>query len=117
MPTRSIHLSEDEAHGLQQLRDATGQTEDRVLERVLERGLQELRFEAAVKAFRDGRGSSEAAVIAGLPRAIFLEEMAERGETILDGPSTLASGLSVLADHFGDARLAEVARRLTADEQ
>ena len=117
MPTRSIQLSEDEAQGLQHLRDATGESEDRLLERVVLRGLQELRFEAGFQAFRNGRGSSEAAAIAGLPRAIFLYEMSELGITILEGPSTLAEELSALAERRGDTRLAAVARKLAADTQ
>ena len=117
MPTRSIRLSDAEAEGLEQLRAATGKTEDVLLEQAVLRGLQALRMEEGIRAFKSGLGSSEAAVIAGLPRAIFLHEMAERGVTILDGPSTLAEELADLAELRGDKRLAAVARKLAADKQ
>lgn len=115
MPTRSIHLSDAEAQGLEQLREVTGKTEDALLEQALLRGLQALRMEEGIRAFKSGLGSSEAAEIAGLPRAIFLHEMAELGVTILDGPSTFAIDLTVIADRLGDQRLAAAARKLAAD--
>jgi hypothetical protein len=117
MPTRSIHLSDADAEGLEQLHAATGKTEDVLLEQAVLRGLQALRIEEGIRAFKSGLGSSEAAVIAGLPRAVFLHEMAERGVTILDGPSTLAEELAALAQDLGNTRLAAVARKLAAEKQ
>jgi predicted HTH domain antitoxin len=112
MPTRSIQLSDDEAQGLQRLHDATGEAEDALLERAVLRGLQELRLEAGIQAFKDGRGSSEGAAIAGVPRVVFLEMLADRGVKILDGPSTLATDLADMAQWLGNERLAEAARKL-----
>jgi predicted HTH domain antitoxin len=112
MPTRSIRLSEAEANEIRQLRAETGEAEESLLRRAALRGIRDLRLELSIQAFSNGRGSAEAAAIAGLPRAIFLDLLADRGVTLLEGPSTLGAEAEALARRLGDQRLADVARTL-----
>lgn len=117
MLTKSIQLSEEEDAELQQCLAVTGGDEADVLKCAALRGLRELRLEQGIRAFRQGRSSSEAAQIAGLPRAMFLEILMDEGETLLDGPSTLADELGALAERLNRPRLAAVARKLADDEE
>lgn len=117
MPTRSIHLSDSEAEGLQHLHETTGETEDQLLERAVQRGLQELRIEEGIRVFRATGSSSDAAAICGLPRAVLLHEMGERGVVLLEGPSTFAADLAAIARDLDDERLAVVAQKLSVDQQ
>ena len=64
----------------------TSEIEAAVLKRAALRGLRELRTEQGILAFLEGRGSSEAAAIAGLPRAGFLQLLIDKGVTLLGGP-------------------------------
>jgi hypothetical protein len=116
MPSKSIHLSEDEAEGLRQLLAETGDTEAAILQRATARGLRDLRLEVGIRAFKAGRSSGEAAKIAGLPRAIFLQELIDRGVTLLDGPSTLGPALAELGRRLGDDRLTNAARFLELNQ-
>lgn len=117
MPTRSVHLSDTEAEGLQHLHETTGETEDQLLERAVQRGLQELRIEEGIRVFRATGSSSEAAAISGMPRAALLYEMAERGVILLEGPSTFAADLVVIAQDLQDERLAAAAQELSPGHQ
>jgi len=112
-PTKSIRLTDEEADELRQLRAETGEDEDALLRRAALRGLRDLRLDQGIQAFQAGRGSSAAAAVAGLPRAVFLEVMLDRGVTILEGPSTLSGELEGLARRLGDDRLTEIARGLS----
>jgi predicted HTH domain antitoxin len=112
MVTKSIRLTESEAADLRRYLDVTGEVEAHVLKRATMRGLRELRIEQGILAFRQGRWSSEAAEIAGLPRAEFLWLLTEKGITILEGPSALADELAHMAEQLGDERLAAIAREL-----
>ena len=114
MVTRSVHLSDEEAEELRQLQAATGEPEEDVLRRAAVQGIRDLRLEQGIRAFKEGASSSEAAVIAGLPRAIFLQELIDRGVTLLDGPSTLGTALAALGHSLGDERLTEAARFLSS---
>jgi hypothetical protein len=105
MPSKSIQLSEDEADELQRLRAVTGESEEDLLRRAAVRGLHDLRIEQAVLAFENGSGSTEAAKIAGMPRAPFLQLLIDRGVKLLDGPSNLGPTLVELGRRLGDERL------------
>jgi len=115
MPTKSIRMTDEEADELQRLLAATGEDEDIVLHRAALRGLRALRLDEGIRVFQEGRGSSEAAAVAGLPRAVFLQTLIDQGVVVLDGPSSLTDELDGLADEFGDNRLRELAQRLGSE--
>lgn len=117
MPTKSVQLSDDDAATLHELLAATGESETAILQRATARGIQELRVERGLIAYQRGADSQEAATIAGLPRAAFLDMLAEHGITMLHGPSTLASELDALANLLDSPRLAAVAALLTDSER
>lgn len=117
MRTKSIRLTDDEAADLQRFVAVTGGVEATVLKRAALRGLKELRLEHGILAFLGGAGSAEAAEIAGLPRAIFLQTLVDRGITILQGPSTVAADLESLGAALGNERLQRVARKLAGSEE
>lgn len=112
MQTKSIRLTREEARDLEELVEETGEVEAAVLKRAALRGIREERIERGVLAYLRGESTSRAAAIANLPRARFLDLLAEKGVTLLQGPSTLGEELSLLARWFGDARLEAVSGRL-----
>jgi hypothetical protein len=112
MPTKSIRLSEQEAAELRQYLAATGEVEAVALKRAAMRGLKDLRQEQALLTYLEGRGAFEAAQIAGLSRAEFLQLLVEKGITVLEGPSTLGAELDALAREFDSERLARAAKQL-----
>jgi len=114
--SRAIQLSGEEAEGLGLLAAETGKSEEELLRRAAVRGLRELRLEQGIRAFKDGRGSSEGARIAGLPRAHFLETLLDRGVPILDGPSTLGPALAALGASLGDQRLIDAAQTVAREQ-
>ena len=116
MHTKSIRLTDEEAIELQKLVAVTGEVEAKTLKRAALRGLQELRLEQGILAFLRGQGSAEAAEVAGLPRALFLQSLIDRGITVLEGPSTLAMELESLANELGSERLQRAARSLANHE-
>jgi hypothetical protein len=117
MVTRSVHLSDEEADALRQLRAATGESEEEILRRAAVQGLRDLRLEQGIRAFREGLSSGEAAVIAGLPRAHFFEILLDRGVEVDGGPSTLGPALMSLGRSLGDKRLIKAAEFLASQEQ
>jgi hypothetical protein len=117
MRTKSIRLTDDEAADLKRFVAATGEVEATVLKRAALRGLEQLRLEQGILAFVGGAGSAEAAEIAGLPRAIFLQTLIDKGITILQGPSTLAAELESLGADLGNEKLQRVARKLAGSEE
>jgi hypothetical protein len=112
MLTKSIRLTEEEAAELRGYLDATGEVEAAVLKRAALRGLREMRLEQGILAYLDGRSSTDAAEVAGVPRGEFLQILIDKGITILEGPSTLAPELAELAQRFADEKLLSVARKL-----
>ena len=110
MATRSIELTEDEENDLRELVAVTGESEAALIERVLGRGLKDLRIEQAVRAFKERGSSSEAAAIAGLPRAYFLQLLIDEGVEILSGPDTLDQELERLAEELGGPGLRDLVR-------
>ena len=112
MQTKSIDLTDEEAAELRKYSEASGEGEAAALKQAALRGLREMRLEQAFRAYREGRGSSDAAEIAGLPRAIFLQLLIEHGESLIDEDPPLADQLGTLAKAFGDERLASAARKL-----
>jgi hypothetical protein len=117
MVTRSVQLSDTEAEELRQLLAETGESEEAVLREATVRGLRDLRLERGIRAFKEGRGSSEGARIAGWPRAVFLQELLDRGVVVLDGPSTLNESLAELGRRLGDERLIEIAGTRSPNER
>ena len=105
MPTKSIRLSDEEADELQRLLAETGETEELVLRRAALRGIRDLRIEEGIRAFLNGRGSAAAAVVAGMPRAVFLQLLVERDIVLLEGPPSLSRELATLGEALDDARL------------
>ncbi len=110
MLTKSIRLNEEEARDLEELVQATGEVEASVLKRAALRGLRDERLDKAMLLFVNGASSSEAAALARMPRARFLDLLADRGVAILDSPSTVPEELEAVAGLLGDERLAEVAK-------
>jgi predicted HTH domain antitoxin len=108
--TKSIRLNEEEARDLEELVQATGEVEASVLKRAALRGLRDERLDRAMLLFVNGASSSEAAALARMPRARFLDLLADRGVAILDSPSTVPEELEAVAGLLGDERLAEVAK-------
>jgi predicted HTH domain antitoxin len=115
MRTKSIRLTEEEEAALRQYVQATGEVEATALKRAAMRGLREMRLEQGILAYLNKASSSEAADIAGVPRAVFLQELMDRGITILDGPSTLRAQLEKLAELLGNERLAQAAAELAEE--
>lgn len=113
MATKSIRLTNQEAAELREYVAVTGEVEAIALKRAALRGLRDLRLEQGILAYLDGRNSSEAAQIAGLPRAQFLQVLIDKGITLLGDPSTLGAELEMLAQRLGDERLAAVASKLS----
>ena len=116
MVTRAIQLTEEEADSLREFAQLAGEDEETALTAAALRGLREYRLDRAFAAYREHGDSYRAAAIAGLPRAAFLWELAEHGEIVLQGPSTIAEDLGALAEETSDARLARAASRLAGDE-
>ena len=112
MRTKSIRLTDEEATDLQKYVAVTGEVEATALKRAALRGLKEMRLEQGILAFIGGAGSAEGADIAGIPRAIFLRELIDRGITLLDDSHDFPAELESLAAELGNERLARVAREL-----
>jgi predicted HTH domain antitoxin len=112
MITKSIRLTEAEAAELRAYVVLTGEVEANVLKRAALRGLKDMRLEQAILAFIRGASSTEAAELAGIPRAVLLWELGERGVPVLQGPSTMGAALESLAEAFHDEKMAAVARKL-----
>lgn len=112
MRTKSIRLTDDEAADLQRYVAVTGEVEATVLKRAAMRGLRKMRLEQGILAFRSGAGSAEGAEIAGLPRAIFLNKLMDRGVPLLDDSYDFPAELESIAARLDSERLARVAREL-----
>jgi predicted HTH domain antitoxin len=112
LTTKSIRLTEDEVADLREYLDLTGEVEAVALKRAAMRGIRELRLAEAIRIYLEERDTEHSARVAGLPRAQFLHELAEKGISVLEEPSSLASELEGLARRFGDQRLAQVATEL-----
>ena len=110
LKTKSIRLTEEEARELQDFVARTGAVEATALKHAALRGLREERLDHAVLEYLRQRNSSQAAAVANLSRAEFLNVLVQRGITLLDEPSTLATELENLAEDFGNERLARAAR-------
>ena len=115
MPTRSIDLTDAEANHLRQFLATTGEQEDAVLRRALARGLETLRLEQAIRVFKERGSSSEAAAIAGMPRAHFLQLLIDDGVELLSGPSTVGAEVELLAERLGNQRLRAAVRELAEE--
>jgi len=109
MITKSIRLSDHEAAIVREYVDLTGEVEASVLRRAMLRGLQDLKLEQAVTFYLRNGDSDEAAKVAGLPRAQFLNVLIDRGVTLLKGPSTVAEDVAFLAEALGNERLRSAA--------
>jgi hypothetical protein len=111
MVTMAVQLGEEEAAELRDFAERIGEDEAVALREAALRGLREYRLEKAIATYQANGDSTAAAAVAGLPRAVFLWEMSERGDVMLQDPSTLAEELGALAAQLGDARLAKAASK------
>lgn len=109
LTTKSIRLTEDEVADLHAYLDASGEVEAVALKRAAVRGIRELRLAEAIRVYLEERDSAHGSRIAGLSRAQFLQVLTEKGISILEGPSSLASEMEGLARRFGNQRLAKAA--------
>jgi hypothetical protein len=96
MVTKSIRLSESEAEEIAIYLNLVGGTEAALLKEATLRGLREIRLSRGILAYIEGVPPSEAARIAGLPRAPFLHALMDRGVTLLREPSTVGAELDAL---------------------
>jgi predicted HTH domain antitoxin len=112
LTTKSIRLTEAEAADLREYLEITGEVEAVALKRAAIRGIRELRLAEAIRMYVEERDAGHGARVAGVPRAQFLHLLVEKGVSVLEGPSQLASELEGLARRFGDQRLAQAAIEL-----
>jgi predicted HTH domain antitoxin len=112
LTTKSIRLTEAEAADLREYLEITGEVEAVALKRAAIRGIRELRLAEAIRLYVEERDAGHGARVAGLPRAQFLHVLAEKGISVREGPSGLASELDALARRFGDQELARAAAEL-----
>lgn len=96
MVTKSIRLSESESREVAGYLEMVGGTEAALLKEAALRGLREIRISHGVLAYIEGRPPDEAARIAGLPRAVFLQTLMDRGVAVLRGPSSVGAELDAL---------------------
>jgi hypothetical protein len=94
--TKSIRLSESESRDIAGYLAMVGGSEAALLKEAALRGLREIRISHGVLAYVEGRPPEEAAQIAGLPRAVFLQTLMERGVAVLRGPSSVGAELDTL---------------------
>ncbi len=104
MVTKSIRLSETEAEEIAIYLNLVGGTEAALLKEATLRGLREIRLSRGILAYIEGVPPSEAARIAGLPRAPFLHALMDRGVTLLREPSTVGAELDALLAAEASAR-------------
>jgi hypothetical protein len=103
MVTQPAHLTETEAREAREYVEADLDPTEK--DRLIEAGLT---------AFANGATSSEAAALACMPRAPFLQLLIDKGMPILDGPSDVVETVEALARELGDERLAAAAGRQRA---
>lgn len=94
--TKSIRLTEEEAEAVSDYLGLVGGTEAALLKEAALRGLRDIRLSQGILAYLEGAPPEEAARVAGLPRAPFLRSLADRGVTLLRGPSTIAQELEAI---------------------
>ena len=109
LTTKSIRLTEEELADLHEYLEMTGDIEAVALKRAALLGIRELRLAEAIRVYLKERDSEHGARIAGIPRAQFLQILTEKGISILEGPSSLASEMEGLARWFRDGRLGRAA--------
>jgi hypothetical protein len=83
--TKSVRLTPAEVQQWAEFTTFTGETEATAMKRALQRGLQAERLDQAFLAMHRGASTAEAAQIAGLPRAVFIEECIDH-QVAVDGP-------------------------------
>src|SRR5438477_7437556 len=96
MVTKSIRLTDEESAEVARYLDLVGGTEAALLKDATLRGLRDIRLGRGILAYLEGAMPEEAARIAGLPRAPFLEALAEHGVNLLRGSSRIADELETL---------------------
>ena len=100
--TKSVRLTEDEAHELEKLAAESAATESALMRRWILDGMRTFRIEQAVGAYRrDEVSLREGAAMAGIPIGVFVEELAERHVVILDNAESFTEELENLRATFG----------------
>lgn len=106
MITKSIRLTESEAADLRAVVERTGETEAALLKRAALEGLHARSLSDAITAYVMGRADiDEAARMARVGRAELLRELAQRGVSLLRGPSTVLAELEDFSVETQDERL------------
>ena len=96
MVTKSIRLTEEEADEVAGYLQLVGGTVAALLKEAALRGFREMRVSRGVLAYVEGAPVAEAARIAGLPRAPFLQALIERGISVLRDAGDVQAELDAL---------------------
>lgn len=100
--TKSIRLTEDEAHILTELVEDHAASESALMRQWVLRGMRQFRIEQAVAAYqRDEVDMREGAAMAGIPIGVFVEELAVRRVAVLHDPDMVEQELTALRNTFG----------------
>jgi len=99
--TKSVRLTPAEVRQWAEFTEFTGETEATAMKRALQRGLQAERLDQAFLAMHRGASTAEAAQIAGLPRAVFIEECLDHQVPLDEPDDDWLSGLERAAAELG----------------
>jgi hypothetical protein len=99
--TKSVRLTPAEVQQWADFTEFTGETEATAMKRALQRGLQAERLDQAFLAMHRGASTAEAAQIAGLPRAVFIEECLDHQVALDEPDDDWLSGLAGAATELG----------------
>lgn len=106
--TKSIRLSEEEAQWIKDLARKEHLSEASIMRRMILKGIEEYRLEKAIRAYADQEISlSEAARFAGLSAREMMAGLEKRGIPLYRSEEAFRSGLSYLAETFGNRKLSE----------
>jgi len=99
--TKSVRLTPAEVQQWAEFTEFTGETEATAMKRALQRGLQAERLDQAFLAMHRGASTAEAAQIAGLPRAVFIEECLDHQVALNEPDDDWLSDLERAAAELG----------------
>jgi hypothetical protein len=100
--TKSIRLTREEAQELGRLVEGTAYAEAALMRQWVLSGMQQFRLGEALRAYQEGHLDVRAAAEqAGLPMAVFVEEMAARKVALLEQADAFGPGVEALRASFG----------------